>query len=494
MTCGLIRHGRALSDVFVGRHTSDAAERNARRLPEACPGFKTTLVPKQADSDRVQQATYLAQEIAPDIDVLLITQYPDIETLDTVRPGDTDISTAHAVNRAVALEMLNADVEVLVQLADKAAFRRWMSDRDDTPENRRAWIDRGRLLHGPAALHVLGLEASPSTQRQSFGKAPGPIADRLLVAFGDEDTREFDLLVQDLMAAGRNDVLDLAIRKLGELEGDEAGDDLNWVFLVAAEGAAVGPSCWAELVALVVALPAGELPDGEELGEGLIGSGAMADSEEVRLLPGWRSPDALAKLSFAAVRRVLLDLVEGKPPRDLPPGDTDDLARSGFGVLLGLSIDWAIPVWEDVEASGGLPDATEEDAAETPAETHRATMFDLWRGRVFQESQGCVPLGLVALSQVANEITEFLAEAGEQTSGIEEIREFITQCRRQAGSADIVCCLQFIDEALELSLYTANGQFLERLTMPANRLPAPAEEMPSLIGAFVSVVQDRPVS
>jgi hypothetical protein len=81
--------------------------------------------------------------------------------------------------------------------------------------------------------------------------------------------------------------------------------------LVAAEGAAIGPSGWAELVALAFALPAGEVPDGEALGRGLIESGALPDSEDLRLLPGWRCPDALA------VRRVLGDVADGKPPRDL---------------------------------------------------------------------------------------------------------------------------------------------------------------------------------
>jgi hypothetical protein len=155
------------------------------------------------------------------------------------------------------------------------------------------------------------------------------------------------------------------------------------VLLVAAEGAAIGPSGWAELVAL----PAGDVPDGEALGRGLIESGALPDSEELRLLPGWRSPDALAELSFGAIRRVLLDVADGKPPRDRPRGDTDELARRGFGVLLGLRIDWAIPVWEEIAAAGGLPEEPDEDAAETADEVRRATLFDRWRGRVFQESQ-----------------------------------------------------------------------------------------------------------
>jgi hypothetical protein len=436
--------------------------------------------------DAVSQAITLAREIAPDIDVVLITHYPDVETLDTFRPGETDLRTVLAVNRAVALEMLDAGVEILVQ--------RWMSNRDDTHENRRAWIDRGRLLRGPAASEVLGLAAPTAAPREVFGKAPGPIADRLLEAFGDEDSGEFDGLVQALMAAGRTDVLDLAVRKLAEREGDEAGDSLNWVLLVAAEGAAIGPSGWAELVALPVALPAGDAPDGEELVKGLIGSGALAEGEELRLLPGWRSPDAIAELSFVAVRRVLRDLVDGKPPRDLPTGDTDDLARSGFAVLLGLRIDWAVPVWEEIEAAGGLPDETDDDDdddGETADEARQAALFDLWRGRVFQESQGCVPLNRVAFSQVANEIADFLAEAGAQTGGLEEIRDFVEACRHRASGDEVVCHANVVADALELSFYTEAGQLLDRLTMPASRLPTRAEEMRPLIGAFVRLMQDK---
>lgn len=200
-------------------------------------------------------------------------------------------------------------------------------------------------------------------------------------------------MVQALMTAGRTDILDLALRKLGEQQGDDAGDELSWVLLVAAEGAAIGPSGWAELVALPVALPAGDVPDGETLLAGLVASGPLTSTEEVQFLPGWRSPDALAELSFGAVRRVLLDLVDGKAPRDLPPGDTDDLARRGFGVLLGLRIDWAIPIGEEILAAGGFPEPPDDDAELTPEEASRAAYFEHWRGRVFQESQGCVPFG-----------------------------------------------------------------------------------------------------
>ncbi len=440
----------------------------------------------------VHQATQLARNVAPDLDMVLITHFPDVETLDTLRPGETDLATTRAVNRAVAEEMRDAGVEVLVQRADRAAFRRWMAAREDSAVNRFGWIDRGRLLTGAAALEALGIEADGTPDRKVFGKAPGPIADRLLEAFADDGSGAFDRLVQDLMSAGRIDVLDLAVRKLGERDGDEAGDDLNWVLLVAAEGASVGPSGWAELVALPVALPAGDLPDGEELLAGLSASGALAETEEVRLLPGWRSPEALTALSFAAVRRVLLDLVEGKPPQDLPPGDTDDLARSGFGVLLGLRIDWAIPVWEEIAESGGLPEPVDDDAPPTPEEARREAMFDQWRGRVFQEGQGCVPLDLVAFSQAANEVADFLAEAGAQTGGLEEIRDFIGKCRNEAGGDEVLCHLHIASEELGLSVYTQAGRFIDSLVVPAERLPARVEDMPPLIGAFATLVLEKP--
>ena len=105
---------------------------------------------------------------------------------------------------------------------------------------------------------------------------------------------------------------------------------------------------------------------------------------------------------------------------------------------------------------------------------------------------GCVPLAVVAFSQVANEIADFLAEAGEQTDGLEEIREFVAACRRKADGNDVVCHPQIIGDVVELSLYTESGELLDILRMPASRLPAPAEEMSPLIGAFVRLVRASP--
>jgi hypothetical protein len=45
-----------------------------------------------------------------------------------------------------------------------------------------------------------------------------------------------------------------------------------------------------------------------------------------------------------------------------------------------------------------------------------------------------------------------------------------------------------------LSIYTTGGRFLDSMTVAADRLPAPAEQMPRLLESFVRVVRDTPGS
>lgn len=447
---------------------------------------------RKAGADPVEEAVALARTVAQDIDAILLTHYADPDTLDTFRPGEADLGMVAAINRAVAVELTAAGVELFVQKADRAAFRRWMRERDDTPETRRRWVDRGKLLRGAEAHRLLGIDAAPEAGRPAFGKAPGPIADRLLAAFDDEDGSAFDDLAQALLAAGREDVLDLAVRKIGEAEGDEAAAEFEGELLALAEAGRLGPSGWAALVALPVALQVDALPDAVALGESLIGSGAVPDTADLRFLPGWRSPDALTELPPIALRRVLLDLLAGREPRDLPRGDTDDLKQRGFGVLLGVQIDWTIPVWDEIAARGGLPPAPVEEDGETPEEARRAALFDQWRAATFETSGSCVPLALVPPSEVGAEIADFLDEAEAHAGGIEEIRDFIAVGRQEAGSEDVVCRAEVVGDDLALSLYTERGRFLDGLTMPADRLPASAAEMPQLIASFVRVVKDAP--
>ena len=247
-----------------------------------------------------------------------------------------------------------------------------------------------------------------------------------------------------------------------------------------------GPSGWADLIALPVALPMGGAPDAIALGDGLLATGALHPTEEIRFLPGWRSPDAAADLDPVAVRRVLLDLVAGAEPRDLPPGDTDELAGKGFGILLGVRIDWSLPIWDAIAASGDLP--TDDDEEESPEDARRAALLDRWRLAVFQANEGCVPLSLVPLSDVGGEIAGFLEEAGEQTGGLVEIREFIATARDEARGEEVVCRADIVGASLELSLYTEAGRFLDSRIWFDGQLPAPVEDMPKLLASFVRIL------
>jgi hypothetical protein len=450
-------------------------------------------MPPQSAEDAAAQAAALAEDVAAELDAVLLTHFPDADTLDMLRPGGPDLATTRAVNRAVAETLAAEGVEIFVQTADRGAFRRWLQDRQDTPEARRAWVDRGRVLRGAAAHRLLGIAPpEPPPPPAKFPQAPGPVADRLLALLDADDAGAIDDLTQALLDAGRGDILDLAIRKIGQRYGDDAAEELEGNLLAAAEGARMGPSGWAELVTLPVALPPSAMPDAAAMGASLVAAGLLAETVEVRFLPGWRSPEAVEALSPIALRRVLLDLLAGEEPRDLPPADTDDLARRGFGLLLGLQLDWAIPSWETITADGPPDAPDEEDEGTTPEQARRAALFDGWRGAVFEASGGGVPLALVPPSEVGSEIAEFLDEASGHVGGLEEIREFVTTARNEAGGEDVVCRPEVIGETLELAIYSESGRFLDSLTLPAARLPARAEEMPRLIQSFVRIVKDAP--
>ncbi|MDN3567643.1 hypothetical protein ACFQY5_12620 [Paeniroseomonas aquatica] len=441
----------------------------------------------------VGQAAALAREFAPELDAVLLTHFPDAETLDLYRTGDfrlgeADLATVTAVNRAVAAELAANGVRVFVQRADRGAFRRWMDGRIDTVENRLAWRDRARMLSGAAALEALGLDARIIPAQPRLGTVPGPLADSLLAAFAEEDGAGFEALAHALLAGGRAGVLELAVRKAADRLGEDMAEDLVGALLAVAEGAEAGPSGWAELVALPVALVQGEVPEAAALGSGLIAAGILPATLELRFLPGWRSPEAVARLDPAAMRRVLLDLVAGMEPRDLPPADTDELADAGFGVLLGVQLDWTIPSWEEIAAEGPPDEEAEEDS---PEDAKRTAAFDRWRAATF-EAGGCVPLALVPPSEIGDEVSDFLGEAGQETAGIEEIRDFVAMARQEAPGEEIVCRPEVVGDGLELSLYTAAGRFLDSLSLAADELPARAEEMPRLIEAFVVVVKDAP--
>ncbi|MBO1080656.1 hypothetical protein [Roseomonas haemaphysalidis] len=437
----------------------------------------------QAEDDAVAEAVALAHSIADRLGAVVLTEYPDADTLDLMHPGAPPLETVAAINRAVAAALAEHGVAVLVQRAGRGAFRRWMEGRDDTPATRRAWRDRAGLLQGDAAMAALGLPPAPPPPRD---RAAGTPADRLMRAFADEDGSAFDRLAEELVAAGRDGVLEQAMRKVAQRYGEDAAGDLARDLQVVAEGARLGPSGWAELVALPVALPPGAVPDAVSLGHSLVASGALPEGLELRFLPEWRNPAALEALAPGAVRRVLLDLLAGREPADLPVAAEAALSEAGFGALVGLQLDWDTPGWEQIVADG-LPEPPAEDAPETPEQAASSAVFERWRAKAF-EAGDCVPLALVPFSETADEIEDFLEEAGEQTGGLQEIRDFVDMARQEAPEAEVVCRAEVLPAALRLTVLTRAGQVLDSLELPAERLPAPPAEMPALIAGFVPLL------
>ena len=101
-------------------------------------------------------------------------------------------------------------------------------------------------------------------------------------------------------------------------------------------------------------------------------------------------------------------------------------------------------------------------------------------------------IGQLRVDPDANEIAAFLEEAGQHTDGIDELREGIAMASSEAGGEEVVCRAEIIGDSLELSLYAASGRFLDSITLPAERMPAPAEEMLRVIATFVRLVRDAP--
>jgi hypothetical protein len=443
--------------------------------------------PNENGHDAVERAVAQARQLAADLESVLITGFADVDTLDMMRPGAGSLELVTATNQAVAAELAARGVEIFYQRADRAAFRRWMEGRDDTAENRLEWRDRGHLLRGGGALKALGLDPKLATPRAGGGRSGGSPADRLVRAFAGEGGTAFHDPANELLATGRDGVIDVAARKVAERYGDEAAEDFAVDMIVVAEGARLGPSGWAQLVALPVALPGGELPDGAALGPGMVAAGIVPETLEIRFLPEWRSAAAIAGLRPIAVRQVLLDLLAGRDPADLPPADPVVLEEDGFGILLGLQLDWAIPVWDAIMAHGLPPEPVEGE--ERPEDAALSEAFDRWRSAVFDRS-GCVPLALVPLSEIEDEIADFLKEAEGHSGGLQEIRDFVEMARREAPDEEVVCRPEVVGDRLELSLYTRSGRFLDSLSLSADQLPGSAEEMPRLIGAFVPLIDE----
>ncbi|MCK8784201.1 hypothetical protein M0638_07400 [Roseomonas sp. NAR14] len=446
------------------------------------------MTPSEEQQEAIEDAEAVAREVAPDFDTMLFTLYPDEATLQALRPGPDDLATVTAADRAAAAVLAASGVEILARVADATTL---------PPEQGR--IDHASLRRGADALALLGLDPGLARPRPPLPRGGGTPADRLIRAYLHPDaTNAFGRLAEEVIASGKQGVFDVAMRRLRERYEDETAARFVAGFFSIAETARLGPSGRVSLVALPVCLMSGAtLPDPVELGNGYLASGALRPDWDVHFLPGWRSPMHLTGVSPILLRRSLTEMAAGREPAALPVADAETLQEEGFAMLLGLCVDWSLPLWEEMEdivdedlleeaeaygddGDDDEPEDDEDDLPPDPATAARDEAFALWRSEAGKDTR-CVPLPLVPAGEVAAEILDFLEGMRNLTDGLGEITDFIDAAREEVPGEEVVGHPVVKGRALELTLRTRDGRFLDSRLFAADELPGPVAATLSLV-------------
>jgi hypothetical protein len=289
------------------------------------------------------------------------------------------------------------------------------------------------------------------------GQGGGTPADGLVRAWLDEDYDTFEDLAEEFIAGGRDGVLLAARRKLSERSEDDEFDEFEAALKEMAE-AARGQDAFdvAELVLLPV-VTTGSLPDPALFTSSLAASGAFPPDAAVAFAEGWRSAEIVNSLAPSALRRVLLDVANGRPPADLPPLQPGDLTEGGIVVLIGT-------VAFDVEPPEDAPDADAEvmAAADEVRESERSDAFDRWRASLDPEGiKGALILPFCLPSELADGIRALLDEGDAEDPTLDEIIGFIGTARSEARDEEIVARLVAHQGGVELTVLTRSGRELD---------------------------------
>lgn len=297
----------------------------------------------------------------------------------------------------------------------------------------------------------------PSPRRSAEGKSgSGTPADRMLRAWHDREDETFAEQAEALIAEGRDGVLSTALRKLGERYEEEEVDEFARALTELAEVTEAGADFDMAQLLLLPVVTTGTLPDPAPLAAGLTASGTLPEEAETVFLADWREAEAIGTLSPVALRRVLLDVVAGRPPADLPPMETARVAVGTVAVLVGAAIFRAPPAAEDPDAELESLDLLEEEAGTASIEA-----FTTWRDSLTPEQTGgAMVLPPCAPSELEDDLLALLDEA-EGAQGIEEILDFIEAAREEAGSEAIAARLAEHDDGLQITVLTEAGRVLD---------------------------------
>jgi hypothetical protein len=316
------------------------------------------------------------------------------------------------------------------------------------------------------------------------GQGSGTPADRLVRAWLDEDYDTFEDTAEELIAGGRDGVLLAAKRKLSEKYEDDAVDDFAAALTEMAE-ATEGQDAFdtAELVLLPV-VTAGSLPDPAAVTGGFANSGVFSPKSKVMFAEGWRSVENVNSLAPSALRRVLLDIANGRPPADLPPLVPGSLTDGGIVVLVGA-------VAFDTELSDDEPDADAEVLAtsDETKESDASDTFDLWRASLDPDTlKDAVVLSFCSPSQLMGEVRAFLEGVEAEDPTIEEIITFIGTARDEAGGEEVVARLVTHGDSVQLAVLTCSGKELDSRVFDLVEGGPTADDVRSIVEDCVLIV------
>ncbi|WP_149537939.1 hypothetical protein [Siccirubricoccus phaeus] len=447
-----------------------------------------------------EEAAAHASAWVPVLPAILLTHFPDQGTLDALRPEAPPLPVMAEINRAVARAALAFGTKVLVQVADAAEFRAWLESPAESPRNPLAWRRRAPRLMGDAALATLGLDPR-RVERPKPRRSLGSPAERLVQAAFAPDPPAFEALAEELLQAGRQGVLDQAVRRAADRYEDDSVEHLEDLLYLTAEAKAVPPTGRAVLVALPMVLPEDRpAPEAAFIAESFLASGAAGEFAELRLLPAWRTPGPLLDLAPVAMRRALEDMLAGREPSALPPATEAELAEEGIGLLLGLNLSWDIPEWAEIDRSPA-PDPTApadlaaldpQTAAHAAVEDAAEDAFDSWAEEIADRFRDCVPLHLVGASQLEAELEDYFGEAtlADIPETLVELGDFVLMAEQEAGGVPIVGHIAGRDGVrLSLALYTKEGRFLDSRDFDLAALPPEALDQ---LGELVELVETPP--
>jgi hypothetical protein len=326
----------------------------------------------------------------------------------------------------------------------------------------------------------------PSQPRRGAGPKgrSGTPADRLVRAWLDEDFDTLEDVAEELIAGGRDGVLLAARRKLAERDDDDAADEFTAALTEMAEIAEGQEGFdFAELVLLPV-VTTGLPPDPALLANGLAASGCFPAEAEVAFAEGWRSAEIIRTLPPSFVRRVLLDIANGRAPADLPPSDTADMAEGGIVVLVGAVVMRTEPPQDNPDAG---PEALA--AADAAQESERARAFDHWRESLDPAAiGGALVLPFCSPSQLMDEIAALLEGADAEEPALEEIVDFIGTAREEAGGEEVVARIAPREGGLELTVLTRSGRELDSRVFGLEEGGPTAQDVRRVVEECVPVV------